>query len=108
MAQIQMTEALSAALIARMQGEYGQQALSNFALDILLDTANTEIARLLADSARKDETLVTQKEQIQAMRAELEVFRQANDPHRREVMGAADEVKQRRTDRINGSNPHKQ
>lgn len=105
MAQIQMTPELSAALIARMQAEYGQQALSNFALDILLDSANANIATLLKDVQAKDEVIGSLRERAKVIEEELEKFRQADDPKRREVIGGADKVRRLQADRINGSNP---
>jgi hypothetical protein len=103
MAQIQMTPELSAALIARMQAEYGQQALSNFALDILLDSANAEIARLVADGARKDELNATLQKRALDAEAQVETYKQANDPHRATVMSAAERVRHARAER-RGSN----
>lgn len=95
MAQIQMSEALSAALIARFQGEYGQQAVSNFALDILLDSANAQIAELLADVKRKDELTAALMERVRLTESQLEDLKRVNDPKRAAVMGAADKVKHR-------------
>ena len=102
MAQIQMTEALSGALILRFQGEYGQQAVSNFALDILLDSANARIGELLADLKRKDELIAALNERARAAEAQLEEMKRASDPKRAQVMGAADKVKAR----LNGPNAH--
>ncbi len=104
MAQIQMTEALSGALILRFQGEYGSQAVSNFALDILLDSAHAQIAELLADIKRKDELNAALNERARAAEAQLEEMKRASDKQRSDVMGAADSVKKRRAD--NGANPH--
>ena len=72
MAQIQMTEALSAALILRFQGEYGQQAVSNFALDLLLDSANAQIQELLVDVRRKDELNAALMERVRVTEGQLE------------------------------------
>jgi hypothetical protein len=96
MAQIQMTEQLAGALILRLQSEYGTQAVSNFALDILLDAANAEVVKL-----REANAALT--ERVRVSEAQLEDMKQAADPKRAEVMGAADSVKQRRA---NGSNSH--
>ncbi len=65
MAQIQMTEALSSALIVRLQTEYGQQAVSNFALDILLDGANAEMLRAIS---AKDELNAALSQRAEAAR----------------------------------------
>jgi hypothetical protein len=91
-----MTEALSGALIARFQAEYGQQAVSNFALDILLDSANAEVARLQLECTRKDDVHAALNERVRAAEAQVEEMKRALDPKRAEVMGAADKVKQRR------------
>lgn len=103
MAQIQMTEALSSALILRFQAEYGQQAVSNFALDILLDAANAQIAALLADVVRKDELIAALGERIKVSEGQLEDLKQSIDPKRAKVMGAAETVKKRQA---HGTNPH--
>jgi hypothetical protein len=108
MAQIQMTAELSATLIVRMQAEYGQQAVSNFALDILLDLANAEIARLGAVLTQKDAHITSLMERVCSVEMQIEDMKRAADPKRAEVMGAADKVTQRRADRINGTDPHKQ
>jgi hypothetical protein len=108
MAQIQMTAELSAALIVRMQAEYGQQAVSNFALDILLDSANAEIARLGAVLTQKDAHITSLTERARSAETQVEDMKRADDPKRAKVMGAADKVKQHRADRINGTDPHKQ
>jgi len=100
-----MTEALSAALIARMQGEYGQQALSNFALDILLDIANAEIARLQMDVTHKEGLNAALSERVREALEQIEQMKQANDPKRAAVMGAADKVKKLQAD-TNGTNSH--
>lgn len=103
MAQIQMTEALSGALIVRLQGEYGQLSVANFALDILLDAANAEIARLRTELVTKEQANGALMERVQRTEAQIEDFKRAQDPKRAELMGAADTVKQRQ---VNGSNPH--
>ena len=103
MAYIQMNEALSAALIARLQGEYGTQAVSNFALDILLDSANAEILRLTAASKLKDETIQALNERARNVEAQVEELKRKADKRRAVVMGAADEVKRRQ---VNGTDPH--
>ena len=108
MAQIQMTEALSAALIVRMQAEYGQQAVSNFALDILLDSANAQIVQLTEDLKLKEKIHASLSERVRLAEDQIEAMKRANDPKRAEVMGAADEVKQRRTEKKNGPNSHTQ
>jgi hypothetical protein len=98
MASIQMTEALSSALIVRFQAEYGQQSVSNFALDILLDSATAEIVRLQSANAAL-------MERVRLAESQLEDMKQAADPKRAEVMGAADQVKQRRQVK-NGTDTH--
>jgi hypothetical protein len=103
MATITMTPELSAALLARLQGEYGQQALSNFALDILLDSANNEILRLAAASNLKDETIQALTERARGAEDALEQMKRKADKKRATVMGAADEVKRRQA---NGTNAH--
>lgn len=99
MAQIQMTEQLAGALILRLQSEYGTQAVSNFALDILLDAANVEVVKLREANA-------TLWERAQTAESLLEEMKRAADPKRAEVMGAADDVKKRQA--ANGTNQHKQ
>jgi RecA/RadA recombinase len=105
-AQIQMTEALSSALIVRFQSEYGQQSVSNFALDILLDSANAEIARLQLEGTRKDELIAALMEKARLSETMIETLKQAADAKRAEVMGAADRVRHRRAMKVNGSDPH--
>ena len=105
MAQIQMTEALAGALIQRFQGEYGQQAVSNFALDILLDQANGQIKTLLEDIIRKDELNAALNERATKAEAQIEEMKRAADPKRADVMGAADRVKNRQAGK-NGANAH--
>jgi hypothetical protein len=95
MAQIQMTEQLAGALIQRLQAEYGTQAVSNFALDILLDAANAELAKLREINAGLMVRVKSNEEQ-------LEELKRAADPKRAEVMGAADSVKKRQA--VNGAN----
>ncbi len=99
-----MTPDLSAALIARLQVEYGQQALSNFALDILLDSANGEIQRLTAASKLKDETVQALSERARMAEDALEVLKRKVDKRRARVMGAADDVKRRQA--ANGTDAH--
>ncbi len=99
-----MTEALSAALILRFQGEYGQQAVSNFALDLLLDSANAQIQELLVDVRRKDELNAALMERVRVTEGQLEELKQAQDPKRAEVMGAAENIKKRQAER--GANAH--
>lgn len=103
MATITMTPDLSAALLGRLQAEYGQQALSNFALDILLDSANAEIARLTTAIVQKDEITNALSERVRLANAQLEEFKQAQDPKRAEVMGSADKVRELQAKR-RGSN----
>jgi hypothetical protein len=103
MAQIQMTEALAGALIQRLQAEYGTQAVSNFALDILLDAANAEVARLQGEIKAKDAAHAALSERVKVVEGQIEDMKQAADPKRAEVMGAADSVKQRKA---NGSNSY--
>jgi hypothetical protein len=96
MAQIQMTEQLAGALILRLSSEYGTQAVSNFALDILLDAANAEVVKLREANA-------TLWERAQTAESLLEEMKRAADTKRAEVMGAAEAVKLRKA---NGSNSH--
>jgi hypothetical protein len=86
MAQIQMTEALSAAL------------------DLLLDSANAQIAELLADVRRKDDLTAALMERIRRSEAEMEDMKRALDEKRAQVMGAADTVKKRQA--AHGTNAH--
>ena len=100
-----MTEALSAALIQRFQAEYGQQAVSNFALDILLDSANAQIAELLADVRRKDELTAALMVRVRLLESSLEESKSAADEKRAAVMGAAESVKKRQAAN-RGANAH--
>lgn len=102
-----MTPELSAALIKRCQDEHGATVIANFALDMLLDSANAEIARLLAAGKAKDELNAGLMNRVRFAEELLEELKRANDPHRAEVMGAADKVRKLQVDRINGSDSDK-
>lgn len=84
MAQINMTPELSSALIERLSSEYGHTSASNFALDIMVDSANCQIVALTDRCAALEARCKTAEANCEELRTQLDPKRKARAEQRKQ------------------------
>lgn len=92
MAQIPLTPEFLLKIISRSEKEYGQTALSNFALDLLLDEANGEIARLRENIINLEEQNRALHTRCRQADADNETLREQLDEKRKGRFRGADKT----------------